>query len=754
MKCNKTIKYTHLFIAGLLILSGTGISSSIAQPRFTDTTDSALISHKISASPHWDTGGGASWIDIDNDGFQDLYVPNPEPAPGWLYHNNGDGTFTEIAKAAGVQNSRFPSTGAVAADVDGDGCDDLFITNGYNRKDNTTTHRNTLFHNNYCDNASLTFTDITATAGLSEQYNSTVAAFGDVDKDGDLDLYVGNYIPFAETTQGFDATGCHPDQFYLNNGNGTFSEANITAGAEKTRCALGITMSDFDNDGDLDILVANDWGEDSLFRNLNLLDQGVPQFELATDTNYQRASNGMGITGGDYDNDGDIDFYTASMSADTYNPRGHVLNRNTGNGVFDNQTQAAGVADLADNIGNQGSGAPGNFNGGDLCIVGWGVSFFDADNDGFLDLYKANGRVVDANFGIAGGIECEREPNRLYMNNQTGGFSELASIAGIDGLTEPANCLFSGAPCFEQSRGTAIADYDNDGDQDLFVVNTGNWSVDAIPRPGQFISAAPPRLYRNEAQTGNNHWLEVRLDGTQMNHRGIGAKIRLTSTGPDGVLRQLREINAGSSHSSSNSLLAHFGLPTGSRINELKVEWPRGEVSILNQVKLDQALTVFLPAIKIHTPNSQPGTLMLIDFKNFTFKDILDVQFNEISVSTFYKVSNRILVSVPRNATTGPVSVRTTKGDAISERDYIVPPALTSFAPATGRPGSILTVHYENFDFSEIQDVQFNGISAAFSNAGPGTLIVVAPKTVTPGSITIRTTKGNAVSKTLFTLSN
>lgn len=756
-KINEKLNRAWIGFSAVGILFWVGLSPANADPSFTDATASAQISHKISTNPHWNTGGGAAWIDIDNDGFQDLYVPNPEAASSWLYHNNGDGTFTEIAESAGVQNRLFPSTGAVAADFDGDGCDDLFVTNGSNSRSYGTTHRNTLFHNDFCDNGTLTFTGVTKLAGLTEKYNSTVAAVGDVDKDGDLDLYVGNYIPFAETNQGGDATGCHPNQFYLNAGDGTFSEVSATAGVEvgETRCALGITMSDFDNDGDLDILVANDWGPDSLFRNLNDSIQGIPQFERATDTNYQRASNGMGIVGGDYDNDGDIDLYTASMSTDIYNPRGHVLNRNLGNGVFDNQTQAAGVADLAANTGNQGSGDPNSTNNGDLCIVGWGVSFFDADNDGFLDLYKANGRVVDASFGVTGGIECEREPNRLYVNNRTGGFSEVADSTGVDGLTDSTNCLFAGSLCFEQSRGTAVSDYDNDGDQDLFVVNLGNWSVAEIARPADFISAAAPRLYRNEAQSNGNHWLQVRLDGTQRNHRGIGAKVRLTSTSPGGVIKQLREINAGSSHSSSSSLVAHFGLPAGSVINELRVEWPRGEVSTLNQMDLDQIVTVFLPAITSFTSSSQPGTLMSIGFKNFTFNDIQDVQFNDVPVSDFYKISSdRVLVSVPKNATTGPITIKTTKGDARSELDYVAPPVVTGFTPITGNSGSILTINYANFAFSDIQDVQFNGLSAAFSNAGSGALLTVAPNGVITGPITIKTIKGDAVSQILFTVSN
>lgn len=554
---------------------------------FTDATAAAQITHEITASPHWDTGGGAAWIDIDNDGFQDLYVPDPEPAAGWLYHNNGDGTFSEIALAAGVQNNSYPSTGAIAGDFDGDGCDDLFITNGYNRIDNVTTHRNTLYRNNFCNGGSLTFTDVTNVAGLTEQYNSMVAAFGDVDKDGDLDLYVGNYIPNSAINQSSDPTGCHPNQFYLNNGNSTFSEVAVAAGSEvdDTRCALGIIMTDYDDDNDLDIIIANDWAPDSLFRNLNDAIAGVPQFERATDTNYQDTSNGMGIDGGDYDNDGDTDFYSTSMVFDFYTPAGHVLNRNLGGGVFDNQTQTAGVEDLA-----QGNSSVYD---GNLCVVGWGVSFFDADNDGFLDMYKANGRVVDTDgFGVGGGLACEKQSNRLYMNNQAGGFTDVSSSEGVDGAIDSGNCIFSGAPCYEQSRGTAVADYDNDGDMDLFVVNVGHWSTSTFNTISNFVSPAAPQLYRNESQSNGNHWLEIRLAGVQSNFRGIGAKIRISSTSPMGNLNQLREIYAGSSHSSASSLVAHFGFPAGSTINSVKVEWPSDITQLLLNISLDQIFTV------------------------------------------------------------------------------------------------------------------------------------------------------------------
>lgn len=576
------------FLLWPLAVVGSGLTGifpvQAADPVFSDVTASAGIGHVVASDGDTDTSGGMAWIDIDNDGFQDLYVPNHLAGEAsWLYHNVDDGSgnrvFVEIAGIVGsdAQDSNARGAGVAIGDVDGDGCDDIFVANGFGVGGGVSAAEvNTLLRNNFCDDGSLTFTDATLAASLAGDIsNSMVASFGDVDSDGDLDLYVGNYMPDG----GFQSGLCESNNLYLNDGSGEFTETGLALGVADEGCILASAMTDFDGDGDLDIYVVNDFSstlggsfvdrQDAFYRNNGTDAAGVLlAFTKATEANVADAANGMGIGIGDYDNDGDLDYYGSSFSFPEPAPgapsKQNVLNRNNGNGVFSEVADAAGVADRISPI----TGDP---------MISWGAVFFDADNDGYLDLYKTNGRVQG---GFSPLFFTDVQPNRLYMNNHDSTFREVGSSAGVDGEVPASFCVATTSVCFDQSRGTAVADYDNDGDVDVFVHNLTSFKE----------GPQPPRLYRNDT-VNSNDWLQLRLSGTKSNRRAIGAKVRVTSTGPGGTMTQLREVGSGSSHGSSNAFPVQFGFPAGSAIDFIAIEWPSGvkqtlafDLLALNQV--------------------------------------------------------------------------------------------------------------------------------------------------------------------------
>ncbi|VAW70411.1 hypothetical protein MNBD_GAMMA10-2205, partial [hydrothermal vent metagenome] len=527
-----------------------------AAPEFQDVTQAAGISHVMTETLDSYTGGGAAWVDIDNDGYDDLFVPNAEKGKaGWLYHNNQQGGFVEIAAAAGLEDIDSSGMGVAIGDFDGDGYDDIFIAHGSNylQAPFLGAERNTLYKNNG-DN---TFTDVTVAANLyNELANSMVASFGDIDADGDLDLYVGNYLPQGNMTSSVTANDrCTENHFYLNNGDGTFSEMGNQLGIDNAGCTLGTIMTDYDQDGDLDIYVTNDFTNppevvagafffdfpDTFYRNDGVNEQGVPVFTADIVSNLKDTGNGMGITVGDYDNDGDFDYYTASFT------RGEsvysVLNQSqqsvSGFTMFADKTTEAGLV-VANNV-----------------EIAWGVSFFDADNDGFVDLYKANGcinggcQALDFSENQFGGIfAAQEQPNHLFLNNRNGTFNDVAEQAGVRGGVPAEDTLLVcpwnaqpdvSFPCFDQSRSVIMSDYDNDGDVDLFVLNGTSTS----------------RLYRNDTINGDNppaaQQLSLRLKGTNGNHRAIGARVRVHSGAGINALTQLREVSSGSGHGSTSS---------------------------------------------------------------------------------------------------------------------------------------------------------------------------------------------------------
>lgn len=450
---------------------------------------------------------GLAIADFNNDGWDDFYLTNTG-GPNALYLNQQDGTFTEQAAVAGVELPASIDNAACAADFDNDGDPDLYVT---------ARGTNHLFQNN----GNATFTDITAAAGVGDADRGMTCAWGDFDRDGWLDLYVTNYALQSPNLQTPDA---FPDVLYRNRGDATFenvSSALPIALTDNTGFVGG--WVDYDNDGDLDIYVINDFGElvqpDVLVRN------DGPSATLPwtfTDVSLGSGADtphfGMGLAVGDYDGDGWLDFYTTDIG------RNELL-RNNGDGTFTDDTNLAGV-------GRGTIPQTGQNN------IGWGAFFFDFDNDGDEDLYAVAGGMNDFE-----GSSADVQPSALFENNGDSTFSDISSG--------------SGANEFGRGRAAAYFDFDNDGDLDI-LVNRYNQS---------------PVLLRNDQTTGNA-WLLIRLVGNTSNRGGIGARIHLTAGG----VAQIREVRSGSSHCGNNMLAVHFGLGANETVSQLEVRWPSGAV--------------------------------------------------------------------------------------------------------------------------------------------------------------------------------
>lgn len=487
-------------------------------------------------------GGGVAWFDYNNDGEEDMWI-TAGANRDVLYKNNGNGTFTEVGGTAGISvTDNFVTNGVTTADIDNDGDRDVFVTT-------SKGFHNLLFRNN----GDGTFTDITDDAGVKGTKSwSTVATFGDINLDGYLDLYVGNYVNFSVPLidsatmkpYGF-AHDCFPNYLYLNegpsaNGDVTFKRIDATAQVADTGCALAVAFTDYDNDRDIDLFLVNDFGEwivpNRLYQN-NPPSQTFAEVSQAAGMDAQMY--GMGIAIGDYDQDRDLDYYVTNLGR-------NGLFENQGNGSFSDVTATAGVEDTY--MGSQLS-------------VGWGTTFADIDNDTDLDLFVTNGYVPAFEFIATSTLNYDR----LFLNKGDQTFDEVGNASGV---ADPS-----------RGRGSACADYDKDGDVDWVVV------------PVNKVASGDPiekvLVYRNNLNN-TSHWLKVKLQGTINNRDAFGSHIEIVLS--DRSWRH--EVSGGSSHGSQNSSIAHFGLGTAQTVDSLIVSWPGGKKQILTQVAADQFLTI------------------------------------------------------------------------------------------------------------------------------------------------------------------
>lgn len=481
-------------------------------------------------------GSGLAFVDVDGDGQLDLYFVN-SAGGAVFYHNNGDGSFTDTTPSSGLRNSGY-GMGVVAADVDNDGDQDLYIT----------AYGANLFYRN--EDAGR-FTDVTASAGVGDEGFGAGAALADYDNDGDLDLFAANYLryvpqenPFCARVRGVrvycgpEAYEPQADLFYRNVGDGTFVDVASQVGLLPTAAKeLGAVFTDFDDDGDQDLYVVGDKTPNLLYRN----DGGTfTEIGALANVAYGEAGGslaGMGIAAGDVEGDGRLDYFVTN-----YQWEANSLYRSLGAGLFLDDGFPAGLA------------VPS------LAKMSWGAVFFDYDRDGDRDLFTANGHM-DAAFEVQDNVSYAQQ-NQLFRNDG-GIFQEVTADAG------------PGLALEHVSRGLAAADYDNDGDVDLAVSNNGG----------------PGVLLRNDADSPAN-WLSVAVRGTAPGHRdAIGTRVELLAGGR----RQVDEVRHGSSYLSSEDPRLHFGLGTLSVVDTLRVRWPSGVVQEFEQVPANQFLLLRQP---------------------------------------------------------------------------------------------------------------------------------------------------------------
>ena len=488
-----------------------------------------------------DMGSGAAWVDYDQDGNEDLLVVNEagaltmtpdqvskSPAHCELYHNNGNGTFTNVTKKAGI-NFHGCGMGVAVGDIDNDGYPDIFIT---------AYGKNVFYHNN----GNGTFTDETIKAGLGGKEGFwTGASWADYDRDGYLDLYVCGYVKYSQLDKqpvstrenNEEPAGINPLSFppqrnllYHNNKNGTFTEVAIQAGvADPKGKSLSASWCDFNNDGWPDLYVANDVSDNVLY-----LNRGDGTFdEVSHPAHVADYRGAMGLAVGDWDNDGDMDLFVTHWLAEE---NGFYVNKLYTKGKMPGVRQSLQFQDEAEKYGlGQVS----------LDDVAWGTSFFDYDNDTRLDLLVVNGSTNQQEDNPKDLVPMK---NRLFWNEgPEKGFAEVTSVSGE-------------ALSYENvGRGAAFGDYDNDGDVDVFIVNNCGDGV----------------LLRNDGGNKNN-WLELKLVGTKSNRSAIGARIKIISCN----VSQIREVNNQSSYLSQNSLTQHFGLAKFTKVDTLTIQWPSG----------------------------------------------------------------------------------------------------------------------------------------------------------------------------------
>ena len=488
---------------------------------------------------------GLATFDYDNDGLTDIYFLNGRPLPGanadtsaknHLYRNLGGFRFEDVTERAGVGDAGY-GLGVCVGDYDNDGYPDIYVSN---------FGPNVLYHNN----GNGTFTDVTSRAGVGRGHKfGAGVSFLDIDGDGNLDLFVANYIKFTfdmnvpMTVGGVPAYHGPRDypfdtnDLFRNNGDGTFTDVSRESGiAAHPGSGMGIVCADYDNDGNTDVFVAND-----VYRNFLFHSDGAGRFAEvglvsgAAYNAYGEESGNMGADAGDYDNDGWLDLF-----ATTFQRESPILFRNLGGGMFEDVTLRSGA----------GQGAVGN--------VKWGCGLVDFDNDGYKDILLGMGNVDD-NIELRDDTTTYEARPVLLRNLGNGRFANVSASSG-DGMQVKM-----------VARGIAFDDLDNDGRVDVVILS----------------SRRAPVILRNESATGN-HWLQVRLRGVKTNRDGVGARVKLTA----GDLTQIDEVHSGRGYQSHFGSRLHFGLGKRTGADRVEVRWIGGGVDVLENLGADRLVTI------------------------------------------------------------------------------------------------------------------------------------------------------------------
>jgi enediyne biosynthesis protein E4 len=534
-----------------IALATGGLMRAAGGPQFTDVTAAAGIHFRHNSGAAGKKylpetlGAGAAFLDFDNDGWQDILFVNSRNWPGRkgvpstpaLYHNNRNGTFTDVTQQAGLAIEMY-GLGVSAADYDNDGWTDVYLTGlGPNRL--LRNLRNGKFE------------DVTARAGVGDPGFSTSAAWFDYDRDGKLDLFVANYVQWSPesdlycTLDGKSKSYCTPESYkgqsptlYRNKGDGTFEDVTRKAGLyDPTTKSLGVALIDYNNDGNLDLFVANDTQPNRLYQNTGkgtFIDVGMTAGVAFNEAGVARA--GMGADAADYDGSGRQSLVIGNFSNEMM-----ALYSNEGTGLFIDEAPTSTIGKAS------------------LLTLTFGCFFFDFDMDGLLDIFAANGHVADDISTVQPRVTYA-EPAHLFRNLGNKKFEEVTATAGA-ALRQPV-----------VARGAAYADYDNDGDLDL-LVTTNN---------------GPARLLRNDG--GNrNHSIRIRAVGTTSNRDAIGARIRVLTDSGASIASMVK---TGSSYCSQSELPVTVGLGARTTIKAVEVTWPTGRKETVTGVRADEAITI------------------------------------------------------------------------------------------------------------------------------------------------------------------
>jgi len=533
------------------------IASTLSYPELVDITALTGIQFEHQSSPEQkyiveSMSGGVALIDYDGDGWLDIYFTNAQSVEmalkgvksrSALYHNNHDGTFTDVTDKAGVGYPCW-AMGAVVGDYNNDGWPDLLVT----CFGGVVLYRN---------NGDGTFTDVTKSAGLSgDRQWATGAAFGDYDSDGWADLFISHYVDFhlddipafgsrdtckyigIQVQCGPRGLKGAPDTLYHNNHDGTFTDVSTKSGVadEERRYGLGAVWSDFDNDGKLDLLVANDSQPNYLYRgngNGHFEDDGYSSGVAFNENGAEQAN--MGVAIGDY-------LHTGRMSVmlSHFDNEYTAFYRNDGNMSFTDISNPSGISK-----GTRG-------------YVGWGDAFVDFDNDGWLDFFQVNGHVYPQVDSLPVGVRY-RESKLLFLNQRNGTFKDISKMAG-QAIQIP-----------QVSRGMAVGDLFNDGKIEAVIENL----------------VGKPMILRPEGGTAN-HWISFQLKGVKCDRLALNARVQATA----GDLVQLGEVNSGGSYLSQNDLRIHFGLGSHDRVDKARILWPDGSVETLTNLAADRFYSV------------------------------------------------------------------------------------------------------------------------------------------------------------------
>ena len=511
--------------SGFWVFADVAVAEQSGPWTFTDVTEASGLKYEHgyrSGAPITEQMimcGGVASGDYDGDDLIDLYVVRGEMGPNLLFRNLGDGTFEEVGAAAGVAIDGPHSCGPTFADFDGDGWLDLIVGG----LEGTELHM-------LLNRGDGSFEDITDSAGVSSTRNTFASALGDLDRDGDLDLFLTHW------GSDFDE-----DVLWRNDGDRTFTNVDKPAGVGKSvfgafDSTLTPNFADVNGDGWPDIVVASDFQTSRILLN----NQDGTFTNITTDVISDE--NGMGSTLADYDNDGDLDWFVTSIwdpfpGRAGWGETGNRLYRNRGDGTFDDVTDEAGVREG---------------------YWGWAACFADFNNDGHLDIFHVNGMYPHSDAPAPEKFETwQDDPARLFVAQGDGTFTERSAELGMDDRG--------------QGRGVVCFDYDRDGDVDIFIAN----------------NQEPPKLYRNDGGNAAN-FLIVTLRGASPNSQAIGARVYVSAGG----LTQMRELRAGSNYSSQDSVEAHFGLGAADVVDEVRILWPSGESVSRERVQVNQQVLV------------------------------------------------------------------------------------------------------------------------------------------------------------------